>query len=140
MPETFLKTFRTPVSQLESVELKDLPAPEDAPSLHTETFVEMEEFSGQRVRATVTFRAWTEPRGIIDFRSTWTVKTMPRGELPTREEFERLIQEFVYSAATRNSLLLAFLSSQMTSDGAGLVLSVPAWLDHIIGVSWKAME
>lgn len=81
-----------------------------------------------------------EPRGIIDFRSTWTVKTMPRGELPTREEFERLIQEFVYSAATRNSLLLAFLSSQMTSDGAGLVLSVPAWLDHIIGVSWKAME
>lgn len=135
----FFNAFRMPDSELINVEFNDLPTPKRTPALHTQVFVEMEEFTRQRVRATVSFRAWTEPRGLIDFRSSWNVRTKARGELPTRQEFEEYTREFVYPCVTRNSLLLAFLSSEMASDGSSLVVSPEYWLADIADVSWEAL-
>lgn len=140
MTNKFSEFFSTPVSALQSVELKELPAQKGDPSLQVATAVEIKEYSARRVRASVTFRAWTEPRGILDFRSVWKLSIPAHRELPSRQAFEKLAKEVVYPSATKNSLLLAFLSSTMVSDGVSLVLSPRVWLDHITEISWSAVD
>lgn len=138
--QSFLELYKVPSSQLKSVELTDLPTPKQSPTLHAETFVEMQEYSRRRVRATVHFHARTEPRGLIEFRSSWNVQTVAHDELPPEKEFEQLMNEFLYSAATKNSLLLAFLTSEMAADGASLVLSPSHWIENISAIGWEALR